>query len=212
MTELKKHTRQALPNRREDLLRAAARCFLRHGYAAAAMRDIALETGMKAGSIYYHFPSKEELYFAVYETGVRGISAAVRERLAGRLDPWDRLEAACAAHLEVLLQGGVLSRVMRQELPRKPEGLRQRLVELRDGYEKVFTHLFAGIPLPEDVDRHEMRLMLIGAMNYAHTWYKPGAELPGVLARNFVRFLKNPMQPGTNGNDRRTENTGRARS
>ncbi len=211
MTELKKHSRQAPPNRRDDLLQAAARCFLRHGYAATAMRDIALETGMKAGSIYYHFPSKDELYFAVYEVGVQGIAAAVREKLDDRLDPWDRLEAACAAHLEVLLQGGVLSRVMRQELPRKPEGLRQRLVELRDGYEQIFAHLFADIPLPEDVDRHEMRLMLIGAMNYAHTWYKPGADLPEVLARNFVRFLKNPMQLGTKGNDNRAGKTGRAR-
>ena len=100
--------RSAPLNRRGDLLEAAARCFSRSGYAATAMRDIALETGIRAGSIYYHFPSKDELFFAVYEAGVEEITAAVRERLEGRRDPWERLEAACAAHLEVLLRGACL--------------------------------------------------------------------------------------------------------
>ncbi len=211
MSEIRQPPRHTPSNRRDELLHAAARCFLRNGYAGTAMRDIAMETGMKAGSIYYHFPSKDALYFAVYEAGVEGITAAVREALDGRVDPWERLEAACAAHLEVLLQGGVLSRLMRRDLPRKPEGLRERLVGLRDRYEAIFAHLFADLPLPEEVDRHEMRLMLIGAMNYAHTWYRPGAELPGALARNFVHFLKEPMQPGTNrnGNRRRKPERGR---
>ena len=47
-------------NRRAALMEAAARQFLANGYAATSMRDIASEAGMQPGSIYYHFPSKEE--------------------------------------------------------------------------------------------------------------------------------------------------------
>ncbi|MCZ7598181.1 MAG: TetR/AcrR family transcriptional regulator [Gammaproteobacteria bacterium] len=51
------------------------------------MRDIAREAGMIAGSIYYHFPSKEDLFPAVYEEGVRRISARVSAAIAGIDDP-----------------------------------------------------------------------------------------------------------------------------
>ena len=60
-TKTVKRVRQRRGNRRDVLLEAAARRFLRDGFAAASMRDIAAEAGMKAGSIYYHFPSKAEL-------------------------------------------------------------------------------------------------------------------------------------------------------
>ena len=40
------------------------------------MRDIAVETDMLPGSMYYHFPSKEALLVAVYSQGVRELEAA----------------------------------------------------------------------------------------------------------------------------------------
>jgi AcrR family transcriptional regulator len=46
------------------------------------MRDIAAASGMLAGSLYYHFASKEELLVAVYAEGVRRISVSVRAALA----------------------------------------------------------------------------------------------------------------------------------
>ena len=66
------------------------------------MRDIAARAGMLAGSMYYHFPSKNDLIAAVYEAGVAEIGAAVDEALDKARGPWPRLEAACVAHLESL--------------------------------------------------------------------------------------------------------------
>jgi AcrR family transcriptional regulator len=34
------------------------------------MRDIASDVGIKAGSIYYHFESKNELLIAVHKEGI----------------------------------------------------------------------------------------------------------------------------------------------
>ena len=45
---------------REEVLSAAARLFRHEGYYATTMRDIAEKSGIEAGSIYYHFDSKEE--------------------------------------------------------------------------------------------------------------------------------------------------------
>ena len=41
---------------------------------------------------------------AVYVKGVRQISDAVQAAIARQTDPWERLEAACIAHLEAILQ------------------------------------------------------------------------------------------------------------
>ena len=44
---------------REEILAAAARLFRQQGYATTTLRQIAEAAGIKAGSIYYHFGSKD---------------------------------------------------------------------------------------------------------------------------------------------------------
>lgn len=182
-------------NRREILLEAAARQFLRHGFAAASMRDIAADAGMQAGSIYYHFPSKDELLVAVHEQGLRHIKQSVTRALAGETDPWRRIEAACIAHLEVLLEGGEFYQVVMREIPREADPLRAKLVRWRDDYEAIFTGLIDDLALPGRVDRHSLRLMLLGAINWSHSWYRPGADSPGLIASKFVSFLRHALDP-----------------
>ena len=52
-------------NAREDILDAARRAAQAHGYGGLSMRDLAAEVGIKAASLYYHFPSKADLASAV---------------------------------------------------------------------------------------------------------------------------------------------------
>jgi TetR/AcrR family transcriptional repressor of nem operon len=52
-------------NSKEDILAAAKRVAQAHGYAGLNFRDLAEKVGIKAASIYYHFPSKAELATAV---------------------------------------------------------------------------------------------------------------------------------------------------
>ena len=106
-------------NKRPQLLDAAARHFAEAGYDAASMRDIATAAGMKAGSMYYYFPSKRALLVAVHEEGVRRISKAVLAALEERAGPWKRLEVAMSAHLQALLGGGYYVRVVIKVPPRE---------------------------------------------------------------------------------------------
>ncbi|MCL4747363.1 MAG: TetR/AcrR family transcriptional regulator [Burkholderiaceae bacterium] len=97
---------------RLPLVRDAAAKLIRHnGYLATTMREIAAMAGMLPGSLYYHFSSKDELLVAVYAEGVRRISAPVACALALERDPWSRLEAVCAAHLDALLGGNDYAQV-----------------------------------------------------------------------------------------------------
>jgi TetR/AcrR family transcriptional repressor of nem operon len=52
-------------NSKEAILVAARRCAQAHGYSGLSFRDLATEVGIKAASIYHHFPRKADLGAAV---------------------------------------------------------------------------------------------------------------------------------------------------
>jgi AcrR family transcriptional regulator len=52
---------------RERLLEAAYRSFYRKGFARSGLDDIAAEAGVTKKTLYYHFPSKDDLLAAVLE-------------------------------------------------------------------------------------------------------------------------------------------------
>lgn len=181
-------------NRRQAVLDAAARLFSNQGYEGASMRDIARQAGMLAGSMYYHFSSKEELLIAVHEEGVAHFERAVAAAILGLADPWERLEAAVVAHLQTLLAGGDYTRVVIREVPREEADLRLRLTGLRDAYEKLFSELIGDLPLPKGADRQLLRLMLMGAMNWSQGWYRDGQKTPQEIGKGFVALLKKELR------------------
>ncbi len=169
---------------------AAARLFREKGYAFTSMRDIAAASGMLAGSLYYHFASKDQLLVAVYAEGVRRITAAVDTALAREGEPWERLERVCAAHLGALLTDSDYGQVVIRVRPDDVPEIAPQLIALRDGYERLFARAIQALPLPNRADRRALRLMLLGALNWSQTWYRPGHDSPQALARRFVRLLR----------------------
>jgi len=143
---------------------------------------------MLAGSIYYYFPSKEDLFVAVHAEGVRRISEAVDTAVAAAGEPWRRLEAGMAAHLEALLEGGDFAQVVIRDMPAGVP--RAPLVALRDGYEDKFRGLVDALPLPDGTDRGTLRLMLLGALNWTRTWYSPAGDAPARIAEKFIGYLR----------------------
>lgn len=65
---------------------AAARVFAHRGFAAANMRQIAVEAGISTGSIYRHYASKEELFDELIDQASRGLEA-VTVQLSTEGDP-----------------------------------------------------------------------------------------------------------------------------
>ncbi|MFZ4649780.1 MAG: TetR/AcrR family transcriptional regulator [Rubrivivax sp.] len=188
-------------NRQPQLLQAAARVFRQTGYGMTTMRDIAAASGMTAGSIYYHYPSKGDLLLAVYAEGVRRVTAAVQAALGPAGSPWDRLERALTAHLLMMVGqapddapfAGVFVQVLPHDFP--PEHHRA-LIELRNGYEALFRALIDALPLRRGSDRRLLRLQLIGALNHVPQWYRPaGARSPQAIARIMTRHLRLGLDP-----------------
>lgn len=183
-------------NRIQPLLDAAAKLFASKGYRETTMRDIGAEVGMQAGSVYYHFKSKEELLLAVYAIAVDGIEERLLNALEGVEEPWQRLEVAVVTHLETILDRDDYSSVMIGVTPDKAEDIMGDLIALRDRYEFHFKQLIDDLPLKKGTNRRLLRLMLLGALNSTRQWHRAGSKSPAVIGRSFVRFLQQPLAIG----------------
>jgi len=71
---------------RETILTAARRAAQTHGYSGLNFRDLAEEVGIKAASIYYHFPSKADLGAAVARRYWEDTKAELDAMLAKNVD------------------------------------------------------------------------------------------------------------------------------
>jgi AcrR family transcriptional regulator len=58
---------QLQSDRRDEILAAAQRCFVRAGFHGASMQDICAEAGMSPGNLYRYFPSKEAIIAGIAE-------------------------------------------------------------------------------------------------------------------------------------------------
>jgi TetR/AcrR family transcriptional repressor of nem operon len=72
---------------REAILLAARRAAQAHGYNGLNFRDLADEVGIKAASIYYHFPSKADLAAAVARRYWEDAASGLESLLAELADP-----------------------------------------------------------------------------------------------------------------------------
>lgn len=58
--------------RKQEILAAALDLFIRRGYAATKISDIAQSVGMSVGLLFHYFESKEKLYESLVRYGISG--------------------------------------------------------------------------------------------------------------------------------------------
>ena len=177
------------PDRRRQIIAAASELFARNGFEGTSIRDIAAASGVLSGSLYYHFPSKEDLLFTVHQESLTAMRQEVETAIAGINEPWNRLEEAIVAHCRILLGGTVTRAILTPPRYYNLKGVR-KLVRQRDEYEQIFTRLIDELPLKADCDRHAFRLSMLGAMNWTVTWFRPeGRDSATAVGDVISRFL-----------------------
>ena len=182
---------------RSRILDAAAKLFREVGYTAASLREIAKLADMQAGSLYYHFDSKEELAEAVMAVGVDGSEAAVRlavSALPDSADVLDQLEAGFAAHLTFLLDRSDYAVAMLRMLHQTPNHIRERTLQRQRHFGRLFSELFEQAQLEGAInpalDLSAIRMLLFGAMNWTPEWYSSQGLNASELASQLRRLLE----------------------
>ncbi|MBN8990426.1 MAG: TetR family transcriptional regulator [Rhizobiales bacterium] len=181
---------------RRQILDAAAYLLRNRGYEAATTRAIATAVGIKGGSIYHHFPSKDAIVGEVVNEGVRVVYDAVEKALNAlptRAPPRRRLEAAIKAHLLSSLEHSNYTSASIRAFAFLPDSVRKGCRIERRRYEALWTQLVselyqAGLIDP-NISPESVRLLLLGALNWAGEWYRP--ERMGIddIARDFAASI-----------------------
>jgi TetR/AcrR family transcriptional regulator, transcriptional repressor of aconitase len=86
--------------RREQILAAARRCFLRDGFHATSMQDLFAEAGLSAGAVYSYFASKDDVIAAIAEQNMRSVTDMINVIAAER--PGQPVGAVLADVMEIL--------------------------------------------------------------------------------------------------------------
>ena len=176
--------------RRSHILLGAADLFVKHGYGGTSIRDIAQRTGLLPGSVYHYFRAKEDLFIAVHREGFRQLIARVEDIVQSEADPWRKLELACAAHLEAAVGDDSIHKITGTGMfSIHEEGLQRRLKAEREHYDRIFRRLVDELGLPRAIDRPLFRLALLGAVNWARVWYRPGKKSPRAIARSIIAIF-----------------------
>jgi AcrR family transcriptional regulator len=165
---------------RERILLEAARLFRHHGYAATTLREVADASGIKAGSIYYHFESKDQILGEVLDRGIQVVADAVKQRvdaLPAGVTARQRLAAAIEGHLWGLLHHGDFTSANIRIYGQIPPAAKNRHRKIRRDYADYWDGLLEDAlkrgELRSDTSTAMVRLFVIGALNWTVEWHNP---------------------------------------
>jgi AcrR family transcriptional regulator len=166
-------------NRREELLHAAARLFVEKGFSATTTRDIADAVGMRSGSPFYHFRSKQELLKAVMIEGLESGHARIQKAIETEEDPAQRLYVLIRTHLGNLLEGECHAPMLLSESRSLDAPARAEIAAAFDRYQIPWQTTLDELNAQGKISSAAapVRLFLFGMLNWTSQWYRNDGPL-----------------------------------
>ena len=79
--------------RRQKIIDETAALLVEKGYDSLTMRDVAARAGIRVGNLHYYFPTRKELFLAVFEKESSGYAKSVSEAVNAASSRLGRLTA-----------------------------------------------------------------------------------------------------------------------
>lgn len=164
-----------------EMLDAAALVFSEKGYHGASTKDIADQLGIRQGSLYYYFSSKQEALAEVCKRGVDGFNVRFSVIIEGDGGPQEKLRRAIAAHLSPMLTHRPYVKVFLKDRKDLEADNRRKVGSSSRAYEEAWQSLVeagAAAGVFRECDPRRAVLGLLGMMNGTFDWFDGGeAEL-----------------------------------
>jgi AcrR family transcriptional regulator len=172
---------------RDKLVEAARELFWERGYAATGLADVLARAGVRGGSLYYFFKSKEELLRAVLEAYTTLLHPVVIDpAFATTQDPIERIFAVLAGYRAGLVStecrhGCPIARVA-LEATEASDATRALIAINFDNWARAIEDVLeeAGDRLPASVDRESLSRFVLTVME--------GAVMQAQAHRDLARF------------------------
>ena len=167
-------------NRREELLRVSAKLFREKGFDGTSIRDISAAAGMHSGSPFYHFKTKQDILVAVMEQGLAEGLRKTEEVMALALPSEQKLTQLIRTQLGTILEeGNDFIPVLLYDWRSLTSANRRRIVAMKDRYDALWQEVIDELKRAGHMpgDAQLVRLLILGAVNWAGTWYRAGGRL-----------------------------------
>ncbi len=178
---------EELSRSQQEILDAAAECFMKMGPDVASIDDIAGLLGSTKGRIYHHFRSKGELLYAVRLRSVSLLLEKVSPIAAQDLAPLEKLRAMSVAHVLRILKFLSYHRVVSEDTrmffrgsakPHEKEMV-EKIIEMRRSYENLYRKVLSqgiegGVFAKQSISITLHSIIIL--MNGPCFWYTPRPE------------------------------------
>ena len=170
-------------NRRRLVIDSAARLFRTQGFAATSTRDIAAAAGMRSGSPFYHFESKNALLYVVMQEGMAQATHSQHAALAAlpaQASAREQLRALVHNHFAVLLgPDSDFIPVMLYEWRSLNSEQRKDVAAIKDAYEGAWMPALQALHTAGALKAEPAlaRLFIFGALNWSVQWFSARGAL-----------------------------------
>jgi len=195
-------TTQPRTRTRDKLVEVARELFHKQGYRSTGLAQILRAAEVNSGSLYYFFPSKEDLLVAVLERYRQLLWPTVIEPAFERVhDPLERIFTVLDGYRTRLIESGCregcpignLALEMSDQHPRVRELVAENFTAWRDAVEGCVAEL--ADRLPEGVDTGQLAAFVLTVMEggvmqaRAYASLEPYDKAVGALRDYFERLL-----------------------
>ena len=188
---------------KETIKAVAVDLFYRQGYFATSISDIAKGCGIQKASIYYHYPSKEDLLFFIMESTMDGLVEHLKAVLAGAEGVEGKMRAAVHGHVQFHLEQQKETFVASSELRGLSPDHYHVVVNKRDEYEGIFQNLIKEGRDQGVFDQGDLKILsyaILTLFTAGAFWFNPEGRLAvddiAEIYENFVlKGMKKPVKP-----------------
>lgn len=165
---------------RDDVLRRAIDLFIRQGYDATSISDLAHDLGVSKSAVFHHFDGKESILAAALDEALDRLEQVVsEERDPAEGDAYQRLRRAVVASVAVLLDNlpavTLLLRVRGNSPSEQAAMQRRRAIDVR--LATLVREAVAEGGVRGDVDPDTIARLIFGMVNSLTDWYQPGGPI-----------------------------------
>jgi TetR/AcrR family transcriptional regulator, cholesterol catabolism regulator len=165
---------------KDKILNASADLFQRQGYQASTLREIATISGIKGGSVYHHFSSKQEILLRIMDSTMDALIEEVRTGIANKKDPLDQLKVAIGIHMRFHLNHLEATYVTDTELRSLTSENLTLIMKKRKQYEEIFRTILQQALRRKQITMSALKLLSFAVLQMCtglSLWFRQGGEM-----------------------------------
>jgi AcrR family transcriptional regulator len=132
------------PDAMGRIRKAAIALFRARGYHGTQMRALASIVKIKAGSLYYHFPSKQQILYDNFQTTMNDLLNGLLRASNSATDPRERLRSVIRFHVLFHIDRKNEATISHTEIRSLTKNNQRRIIAKRDLYESMLCDLLAA--------------------------------------------------------------------